>query len=98
MIHLLAAGGNHSSAQPGTSQIRHSIRRSNRGEGAILTIDWCELSGPVLEAQPTPGFGSRLLRQTITRELAGHLDIRYEREGVCCTIAVPIASSGQQAA
>jgi hypothetical protein len=28
MIHLLAAGGSHSSAQPGTSQIRHSIRCS----------------------------------------------------------------------
>jgi PAS domain S-box-containing protein len=84
------------SAASGRVQVDWSV--ANRGEGAILTIDWCELSGPVLEAQPTPGFGSRLLRQTITRELAGHLDIRYEREGVCCTIAVPIASSGQQAA
>jgi hypothetical protein len=26
MIHLLAAGGNHSSAQPGTSRIRHSYQ------------------------------------------------------------------------
>jgi two-component sensor histidine kinase len=84
------------SAASGRVQVDWSV--ADRGEGAILTIDWCELSGPVLEAQPTPGFGSRLLRQTITRELAGHLDIRYEREGVCCTIAVPIASAGQQAA
>jgi two-component sensor histidine kinase len=52
----------------------------------------------MLEAEPSPGFGSRLLRQTITRELAGQLDLRYEREGVCCTIAVPIGSAGQQAA
>jgi two-component sensor histidine kinase len=84
------------SAASGRVQVDWSV--ADRGEGAILTIDWCELSGPVLEAQPTPGFGSRLLRQTITRELAGHLDIRYEREGVCCTIAVPIALAGQQAA
>ena len=50
------------------------------------------------KAQPSPGFGSRLLRQTITHELAGQLDIRYEREGVCCTITVPIGTAGQQAA
>jgi PAS domain S-box-containing protein len=68
------------------------------GEGAILTIEWCELDGPALEAQPSPGFGSRLLRQTITRELAGQLDIRFERQGMRCTIAIPIGSAGQQAA
>jgi len=68
------------------------------GRDTILTIDWCELGGPVLETEPNSGFGSRLLRQTITRELAGQLDIRYEREGVCCTIAIPLGSAGQQAA
>jgi PAS domain S-box-containing protein len=70
----------------------------DRGEGAVLAIDWCELDGPVLESQPRPGFGSRLLRQTITRELAGQLDLRYEREGVCCTIVVPIRAADRQAA
>ena len=70
----------------------------DRGEGAVLTIDWCELGGPALAGAAEPGFGSRLLRQTITRELAGQLDIRFEREGVCCTIAVPLGSTGQQAA
>jgi two-component sensor histidine kinase len=68
------------------------------GEDAVLTVDWCELGGPTLKIQPSPGFGSRLLRQTITRELAGQLDLRFEQEGVCCTIAVPIGSADQQAA
>jgi two-component sensor histidine kinase len=67
-------------------------------EGAILTVHWRELGGPVLETQPIPGFGSRLLRQTITRELAGELDIRFERDGVCCTIGIHIGSADQQAA
>lgn len=71
---------------------------NDRGEGAILAINWCERGGPPMEAQPSPGFGSRLLRQTITRELAGQLDIRYERDGVCCAIVVPIGAVGQQAA
>jgi two-component sensor histidine kinase len=68
------------------------------GEAVILTIEWCEIDGPVLETEPSPGFGSRLLRQTITRELAGQLDLRYERDGVCCTIAVPIKPVREQAA
>jgi PAS domain S-box-containing protein len=69
-----------------------------QGERAVVTIDWCELGGPVIEAQPSSGFGSRLLRQTITQELAGELDLRYEREGVCCAIAITIGTAGQQAA
>ncbi len=69
------------------------------GEEATLTVRWTEIGGPILDAEPVPGFGSRLLRQTITQELAGRLDIRYEREGVRCMIAVPLgASVGQQAA
>ncbi len=67
-------------------------------DGATLTIDWCEVGGPILESQPSPGFGSRLLRQTITRELAGQLDMRFEREGACCTIKIPVGSADQQAA
>jgi two-component sensor histidine kinase len=81
-----------------SGQVQVDWKVDGQGEGAVLTIDWCELGGPVLEAQPSPGFGSRLLRQTITRELAGDLDLRYEREGLCCAIAVPIGAAGQQAA
>ena len=81
-----------------SGQVQVDWKVDGQGEGAVLTIDWCELGGPVLEAQPSPGFGSRLLRQTITRELAGDLDLRYQREGLCCAIAVPIGAAGQQAA
>ncbi len=84
------------SAASGLVQVDWKV--DGQGEGAVVTIDWCELGGPALEAQPSPGFGSRLLRQTITHELAGELDLRYEREGVCCAIAIPIGTAGQQAA
>jgi PAS domain S-box-containing protein len=68
------------------------------GGEAALVIDWCELGGPTIEVQPIPGFGSRLLRQIITRELDGQLDLQFEREGVCCTMIIPIGSATQQAA
>jgi two-component sensor histidine kinase len=68
------------------------------GGDVVLTIDWCELGGPQVERPPQPGFGSRLLRQTITRELAGQLDLRFEREGVCCVIAIPVGAANRKAA
>ena len=43
------------------------------------------------------GVWERLLRQTIARELAGQLDLRFELEGTCCVIRVPIRSANQQA-
>jgi PAS domain S-box-containing protein len=82
------------SSAAGRAEVDWSIDREN----ALLTITWRELSGPLIEAEPTPGFGSRLLRQIITRELAGQLDIRFEREGVRCIMAMPMGSAGQQAA
>jgi PAS domain S-box-containing protein len=84
------------STQSGKVQVEWTI--DGRSDGDLLTVNWCELDGPVLEGQPSPGFGSRLLRQTITRELAGQLDMRFEREGACCTMSIPIGPAGQQAA
>lgn len=49
-------------------------------------------------AERRPGFGSRLLRQTITRELGGRPDVRFERSGVCCKILVPVGLTTRQAA
>ena len=88
----------HGALAAASGRVQVGWKIDDRGGEAVLAIDWCELGGPALAAQPSPGFGSRLLRQTITRELAGQLDIRFVREGVCCTIAVPLGSTGQQAA
>jgi two-component sensor histidine kinase len=73
-------------------------RLEGSGEGTTLNVAWCELNGPTVEAHPSLGFGSRLLRQTITQELAGQLDHRFEQEGACCKISIPIGSDESQAA
>ncbi|MCB8819465.1 sensor histidine kinase [Microvirga rosea] len=67
-------------------------------DGGVLTIAWSEVGGPPIERQPTPGFGSRLLRQTITGELAGQLDLRFAREGVRCTMTIPLGVAERQVA
>jgi PAS domain S-box-containing protein len=98
-IHELTTNAvKHGALSAASGRVQVGWKIDDRGGTSVLTIDWCELGGPALATQPIPGFGSRLLRQTITRELAGQLDIRFEREGVCCTIAVPLGSTGQQAA
>lgn len=71
---------------------------NGHGNDVTLTIVWSKLGGPPVEASPRPGFGSRLLRQAITQELGWYLDIRFKREGVCCTITVPVGSAEWQAA
>jgi PAS domain S-box-containing protein len=98
-VHELSTNAaKHGALSVASGRVQVGWKLDDRGGEAVLAIDWCELDGPTLKTQPSPGFGSRMLRQTITQELAGQLDIRYEREGVCCTIAVPLGSTGQQAA
>jgi PAS domain S-box-containing protein len=88
----------HGALSLASGQVQVDWKVDQAGDETILTVEWCELGGPPLDVQPNAGFGSRLLRQTIILELAGELDVRFEREGVCCTIAVPIGSASQQAA
>lgn len=82
----------------GSGQVQVRWRAERQGHDIVLALEWCERGGSVIEAQPSPGFGSRLLRQTITGELDGQLDLRYERDGMCCAIVVPVGLSGHQAA
>ena len=84
------------STASGLVQVSWSVDGSE--EDSVLAIDWRETDGPRIEGEPSPGFGSRLLRQTITQELAGQLALRFEPQGVSCRIAVPIRSSEQRAA
>ncbi|MBQ0822460.1 PAS domain S-box protein [Microvirga sp. HBU67558] len=84
------------SSERGRVQVDWKVDTS--GGGTVLTVDWCELDGPVPEVQPVRGFGSRLLEQTVTRELAGQLDLRFERGGVCCTMTIPMEAGADRAA
>jgi two-component sensor histidine kinase len=81
-----------------TGHVQVDWRVEGHGGDEILIVDWCEMGGPPVQAQPRAGFGSRLLRQTITQELGGELTMRFEPDGVCCRIVVGIAPAEQRAA
>jgi two-component sensor histidine kinase len=98
-IHELATNAvKHGALSLISGQVQVDWKADETGDEAILTVEWREMGGPLVEGQPNPGFGSRLLRQTIVQELAGELSVRFEREGMCCTITVRIGSAKQQAA
>ena len=68
------------------------------GPGGILAVIRNEREGPIVGSQPVRRFGSKGLRRKTTRELAGSLDVRFEREGMSCVIVVPIDMPSRQAA
>ncbi|WP_175577796.1 sensor histidine kinase [Mongoliimonas terrestris] len=75
-----------------SGQVEVSWKVEHHAEQDTLIILWCEAGGPALTSQPASGFGSRLLRQTINYELGGHIDLRFEPDGFCCTITIPIGA------
>lgn len=49
--------------------------------GRPLELTWRESGGPAIEAQPTPGQGTELIRGFVRTELRGQAHMSYLREG-----------------
>jgi NO-binding membrane sensor protein with MHYT domain/two-component sensor histidine kinase len=62
--------------------------------GASLWLAWRETGGPAV-AEPGPaGFGSRLIRSLIEKELLGEVALDFPRAGVVCRMTVPLRFVG----
>ena len=62
------------------------------GPPARLRLVWQERGGPpVVEPPSDRGFGTRVLQATVTRQLGGRLELRWDREGLTCEIDLPAA-------
>lgn len=59
-------------------------------EDARLHLSWRESGGPAVSPPTRGGFGSRLLRDGIVRELAGQSRLDYASDGVRCEIEVTL--------
>jgi two-component sensor histidine kinase len=65
----------------------------NRGAGedaANLLIVWREIGGPAVAALPTCGYGVSIIRNLISQELGGSVDLAFAPGGVCCNIRIPL--------
>jgi PAS domain S-box-containing protein len=56
-----------------------------------LTIDWLERGGPAVESPSRRGFGSRLLEQAVSRELAGETILTFSPTGAECRLRLPLS-------
>jgi PAS domain S-box-containing protein len=64
-------------------------------ERGRLHFRWSEHGGPPVTAPRQRGFGSRLI-ESLGRELAGSANIRFEPDGVICTIDTPVHTSASR--
>jgi PAS domain S-box-containing protein len=93
-VHELATNAaKYGSLSSGAGQVRVAWSVERRDGVPTLLLAWREAGGPDVRPPERLGFGSRLIRQTITQELMGVLDLRFEPDGVCCTMAVPLESA-----
>jgi PAS domain S-box-containing protein len=70
-----------------------AISWSLQGEGArSLRLQWTEAGGPSMpERPPRRGFGSRVLDATLRGQLGGSVELDWRREGLACSVLVPLA-------
>jgi PAS domain S-box-containing protein len=58
-----------------------------------LVLEWNETGGPPTKAPSVNGFGSRIILASIERQLRGKTTFEWRREGLRCTISVPLGST-----
>jgi two-component sensor histidine kinase len=79
------------SAPGGTVEVRWRAGR-RAGEDGLLRLRWTETGGPPVLATPARrGFGSRVVEATVRGQLGGTVERRWERTGLVCEVAVPLA-------
>jgi two-component sensor histidine kinase len=74
------------SAAEGSVEVRCS------SDAETATIIWCETGGPAVRRPETPeGFGSLLVRRSITDQLGGSVKTEWLEAGVQVTITAELA-------
>lgn len=57
-------------------------------EGNLVLL-WCEKGGPATTEPEQFGFGARMLKQVVTKQINGELDYDWRPEGLSVTITMP---------
>lgn len=62
----------------------------HRHSDGLVRIDWSEAGGPGVPAERGRGFGTDLLEKIVAHELGTPVDLRFEPDGVKCSLSVPV--------
>ncbi|HQS98266.1 MAG TPA: CHASE domain-containing protein [Novosphingobium sp.] len=74
---------------------RVSIRWEMAGDD-VARIEWIERGGPPIdvEMRRKRGFGTELIEKIVAHELRNPVELRFEPEGVRCTLLIPVRRRG----
>jgi two-component sensor histidine kinase len=56
----------------------------------LARINWIESGGPPVEEDRKRGFGTDLIEKIVAHELKTPVDLRFEKDGVRCTLTIPV--------
>jgi len=68
---------------------RLDVRWGEVEEGRVR-IAWTESGGPPVPQERKRGFGTDLIERIVAHELQSPVDLRFDPEGVRCTLVVPV--------
>lgn len=94
VVHELATNAvKHGALSVATGRIAIGWRLADAA-GPVLNLHWAEEGGPVVTEPPVRrGFGSRVIRMSVTGQLRGRLTTRWAPGGLVCEIEVPLKST-----
>jgi two-component sensor histidine kinase len=81
-----------------TNAVKHGAWSQKGGRIAVvwagasdgaLRLSWRESGGPVLSANPAPGYGLRLIEGTVGHQLGGNTELEFRGDGLVCTLHIP---------
>jgi two-component sensor histidine kinase len=56
----------------------------------LARVEWVEMGGPPVSQNRKRGFGTELIEKIVAHELQNPVDLRFEPEGVRCTLIIPV--------
>jgi two-component system CheB/CheR fusion protein len=75
-----------------TGKSTASGRAARPGDEPALEFEWTERDGPPVAPPMRIGFGTELIKNSITFELGGKTDLQFLRQGLRVRSRVPLRS------
>lgn len=86
---LMANALQHGALSSSAGQVTVASTFNSHHNPPTLSLDWLETDGPPVVASTVKGFGLRLIRRSIERELKGKVDIKFASTGVSWSMLIP---------
>lgn len=78
------------SGEQGNVQIAWALLDQDDKPDQMLEIDWREEGGPAVSPPEKPGFGARLIRRGVGRDLGADAELEFRPEGVRAKLRSPL--------